>query len=131
VDDNPVNRRVALRTLEILGCVVETANDGAQAVELTKTNAYDLVFMDCHMPVMDGFEATVAIRDSESGDAHLPIVAMSASAMPADRECCLKAGMDDFVGKPINRVEVLAVIRRYIPSFSLAVEKAASAAPGI
>jgi two-component system sensor histidine kinase/response regulator len=130
VDDNPVNRRVALRMLETLGCMVETANDGAHAFELTKTNAYDLVFMDCHMPIMDGFEATMAIRDAESGDARLKIVAMSASTMPADRECCLKAGMDDFVGKPINRVEVLAVLRRYIPSFSLA-EKAASAAPGI
>lgn len=127
VDDNPVNRRVALRTLETLGCEVDLANDGAEAFERVKVRTYDIVFMDCHMPVMDGFEATIAIRESESEDAHLPVVAMTASSMPADRECCLKAGMDDFVAKPINRAEVVAVLRRFIPSFSLREENTASA----
>jgi CheY-like chemotaxis protein len=127
VDDNPVNRRVALRTLETLGCEVDLANDGAQALERVKARTYDIVFMDCHMPVMDGFEATTAIRDSEAEDVHLPIVAMTASSMPADRECCMKAGMDDFVAKPISRAEVVSVLRRYIPSFAPAAEKAASA----
>ncbi len=127
VDDNPVNRRVALRTLETLGCIVDVANDGAQAVELIKARPYDVVFMDCHMPVMDGFEATAAIREQESEDVHLPIIAMTASTMPADRECCLKAGMDDFVAKPISRVEVLTVLRRHIRSFSPAAKAAAAA----
>lgn len=127
VDDNPVNRRVALRTLETLGCEVDLANDGAQALECVKARTYDIVFMDCHMPVMDGFEATTAIRDSESEDVHLPVVAMTASSMPADRECCMKAGMDDFVAKPISRAEVVAVLRRYVPSFAPAAEKSASA----
>jgi len=127
VDDNPVNRRVALRTLETLGCEVDLANDGAQALERVKARTYDIVFMDCHMPVMDGFEATTAIRDAESEHVHLPIVAMTASSMPADRECCMKAGMDDFVAKPISRAEVVSVLRHYIPSFAPAAEKAASA----
>jgi len=125
VEDNGVNQRVALRTLENMGCLVELASDGAKAVEMVKVQSYDLIFMDCQMPIMDGYEATGEIRRRESGGKHVPIVAMTASSMQGDREQCLEAGMDDYVSKPINRAEVLAALQRHIPA--LAAEKAAAA----
>jgi signal transduction histidine kinase/ActR/RegA family two-component response regulator len=103
VEDNPVNQKVAGRMLERLGCTVELAEDGRAAVERLRGARVDLVFMDCQMPVMDGFEATRAIRRAESGQGRrVPIVAMTAHAMASDREACLAAGMDDYLAKPIR-----------------------------
>ncbi len=129
VEDNGVNLRVASRTLENMGCIVESAEDGAKAVEMVKMQAYDLVFMDCHMPIMDGYEATAEIRRGEADGKRVPIVAMTASVMQGDREQCLRAGMDDYVSKPISRSEVSAALQRHIPA--LTAEKAAAVAPSL
>ncbi|MGA9120020.1 MAG: ATP-binding protein [Bacteroidota bacterium] len=102
VEDNEGNRLVASVMLERLGQNVEFAQNGEEALEACRQKKYDLVFMDCQMPVMDGFEATRKIREVEaSGSGHVPIVAMTASALQEERELCLKSGMDGFVPKPI------------------------------
>ena len=108
-EDNPVNQEVALGLLEALGVSADVVENGRQAVEQVAAARYDLVLMDCQMPELDGFAATAAIRshERESG-AHLPIVALTASALDGDREICLAAGMDDYLSKPFTR-EQLAV----------------------
>ncbi len=112
VDDNAINRQVVKRILEKMGCRVEQANDGQQAVERIQSEDFDLVLMDCQMPVMDGFEATAAIRDLPDATARTSIIAVTASAMAGDRERCLEAGMDDYLSKPIDRAELRAAIER-------------------
>ena len=87
--------------------------DGRQAVAMVKAGPLDLVFMDCQMPHMDGFEATAAIRCLQGAPAAVPIIAMTANAMKGDRERCLAAGMDDYVSKPIRRDTLAAVLDRW------------------
>ena len=99
-EDNPVNQMVAVKMLERLGCRADVAADGVEAVAMASRFPYDVVFMDVHMPNMDGFEATRRIR--EKGESVLWIVAMTANAMAGDRERCLEAGMNDYVAKPIT-----------------------------
>jgi CheY-like chemotaxis protein/HPt (histidine-containing phosphotransfer) domain-containing protein len=117
VEDNPVNRTVAVSILEEEGHTVSVAKHGKEALTLLKRagdDAYDMVFMDVQMPVMDGFEATQAIRTAEaSTHDHLPIVAMTANAMKGDREKCLNAGMDDYVAKPVRIKDIRSVIARW------------------
>ena len=116
VEDNPVNQKVAQMHLAKLGCMVKTVNDGQEAMHaMMQSDEYDIVFMDCQMPVMDGFEATKNIRayEAEQGG-HRCIVAMTANAMKGDRERCLKVGMDDYLSKPISRAKIFEVIRRNI-----------------
>lgn len=104
-EDNVVNQKVALKMLERLGVVADVANNGEEAVAAVTAKPYDLVFMDVQMPRMDGLEATRRIR--ALAPQHRPtIVAMTAHAMPGDREVCLAAGMDDYITKPV-RLEVL------------------------
>ena len=110
VEDNPVNQKVATRMIEKLGYSVETAGNGAEALRLTERNAYDLVFMDCQMPEVDGFEATRAIRRREGNGRHTPIIAMTAYAMVGDREKCLAAGMDDYITKPVRGEDLARVL---------------------
>jgi PAS domain S-box-containing protein len=104
VEDNPINQRVAMALLKRLGAVVTLAADGAEAVRMTDAATWDVVLMDCQMPVLDGFEATTQIRQREhrEGRPRQPIVAMTANAMQGDRERCLACGMDDHVPKPIT-----------------------------
>ena len=104
VDDNPVNQRVAQRMLEKLAIEVTLASNGAEALERIAETPFNAVLMDCQMPVMDGFEATRRIRDAEqrSGAAHLPIIALTANVMSEDRAKCLAAGMDEYLGKPLE-----------------------------
>jgi CheY-like chemotaxis protein len=83
---------------------------------MVAAHRYDLVFMDCQMPVMDGYQATEQIRRSEPPDRHVVIVAMTANAMQSDRQRCLDSGMDDYISKPINKSEVVAVLKRYLPA---------------
>ncbi len=119
VEDNAVNQLVASRMLQRLGFTVEFATDGKKAVDMVIANRYDLVFMDCQMPVMDGYQATEQIRRTEPPGRHTIIVAMTANAMQSDRERCIKSGMDDYVSKPINKSEVVAVLKRYLPASAL------------
>ena len=114
VEDNAVNQKLATRLLEKLGCRVDIAGNGREAVSQLVTFPYDLVFMDCQMPELDGYEATRLIRASQTPAARIPIVAMTANAMRGDREKCLEAGMDDYVAKPIRAVDLAAMLERWV-----------------
>jgi PAS domain S-box-containing protein len=112
-DDNAINRMLAKRILERLGCRVDTANNGTEVVTLAKDASFDLIFMDCHMPHMDGFEATRIMRESQAGPRRIPIVALTASVTARDREECLMAGMDDFLGKPLEVEQLHAMVDKW------------------
>jgi PAS domain S-box-containing protein len=101
-EDNLINQKLATRLLEKLGCSVDVAVNGLEVARLSAGNAYDVIFMDCQMPEMDGFEATAEIRQREGDTRRTPIVAMTAYAMSGDRQRCLRAGMDDYIAKPIR-----------------------------
>jgi PAS domain S-box-containing protein len=110
-EDNPVNQRVARAMLEKLGCVVTVAPDGRAAVAAWSAGGFDLVFMDCQMPEMDGYEATTAIRAAEAGSGRrIPIIAMTANATDEDRDRCLAAGMDAHVAKPARSADLAAAL---------------------
>ena len=115
VDDNPINQRVAVKMLEKLGCRVDLAGNGMEALAAVCRHPYPLVFMDCQMPDLDGFETTRLIRSQEQPGSHLPIIAMTANAMSGDREACLKAGMDDFISKPIIAEDLRAMVAHWLP----------------
>ena len=115
VEDNPVNQKVAARMLEKLGCRVDVAANGREAVEGLARIQYALVFMDCQMPEMDGFEATRLIRQQERAWGHIPIVAMTANAMAEDRARCQAVGMDDFLSKPVQSGDLSEMLRRWLP----------------
>lgn len=114
VEDNPVNQLVAKGMLAKLGCQVELATQGVEALARLEEQAFDLVLMDCNMPVMDGYEATRHIRERGRWPG-LPIVALTANAMPEERERCRAAGMDDYLAKPFRREDLLAVVDRWVP----------------
>ncbi len=118
VEDNAVNQKLARRLLEKSGLVVETAVNGREAVDRWSTGDYGIVFMDCQMPEMDGFEATAQIRRLEGAARHTPIIAMTAYALPQDRERCLKSGMDGYVSKPISAAEIQKMLDAFLPSFT-------------
>jgi signal transduction histidine kinase/CheY-like chemotaxis protein/ligand-binding sensor domain-containing protein len=115
-EDNPVNRRLAIRMMEKFGCTVETAGDGAEAVDMCARLPFDIVFMDCQMPEMDGYDAASAIRraEREHGWPRLPIVALTAHAAAADRDRCFAAGMDDYLSKPVSTEQMRAVLHRWM-----------------
>jgi CheY-like chemotaxis protein len=116
VEDNPVNSEVAAGMLETLGCATKVVENGRLALEVLSEASYDAVFMDCHMPVMDGMTATTEIRRREqsAGGARMPIIALTANAMEGDRERCLAAGMDDFLIKPFTLQKLAAMLRRWL-----------------
>ncbi len=115
VEDNPVNQRVAQMHLHKLGYTCHTVNDGCEALQASECTPYSIILMDCQMPVMDGFEATRAIRkrEAEQGEPHRIIIAMTANAMTGDRDRCLEAGMDDYLSKPISRDRLQEVLARW------------------
>ena len=113
VEDNPINRKMVVRMLERMDCRVDVAAHGLEAVEKAAKSSYDLIFMDCQMPEMDGYDATGEIRRHENGSRHTPIIAMTAHAMKGDREKCLRAGMDDYVPKPIKKEKMMEVLRQW------------------
>jgi two-component system, sensor histidine kinase and response regulator len=112
-EDNAVNRKVAVRMLEKLGYAADIAENGVEAVRAVSHVPYDIVFMDCQMPELDGFEATGRIRAMGGPVSHTTIVAMTANAMEGDREKCLGAGMDDYIAKPISQSGLGAAIDRW------------------
>lgn len=114
VEDNPVNQLVAKGMLAKLGCQVEVATQGVEALEWLEREDFELVLMDCNMPVMDGYEASRRIRQSGRWP-ELPIVALTANAMPEERERCRAAGMSDYLAKPFRREELLALIDHWVP----------------
>ncbi len=117
VEDNEINTFLALKQLQRIGFIVSAVNNGQQAVDAVTREHFDLVFMDCHMPEMDGFAATREIRRLEAGGTrHLPIVAMTADARDEDHQNCLRAGMDDYVSKPTSLESLRAVLHRWLPS---------------
>jgi CheY-like chemotaxis protein len=117
-EDNAVNAKIATNLLRKLGCSVDLAHDGAEAVRALEERSYSLVFMDCMMPEMDGYEATARIRALTTPMRAVPIVALTANAMEGDRERCLAAGMDDYVSKPIQREQLKRALDRWAPTRS-------------
>ena len=117
-DDNPLNQMVAKRMLEKLGGTVETANGGAEAADLLEKEKFDIVFMDCLMPEMDGYSATRLIRsrESEGGKERQLIVALTANALSGDREKSFAAGMDDYMAKPFSKADMVAILQKYRPN---------------
>lgn len=114
-DDNTTNQKVARLMLENLGCRVDVAANGHEAVEMLALLPYDVVFMDCEMPEMDGYEATAEIRRRHADARHVPVVAMTAKAIQGDRDRCLEAGMDDYISKPVQLEDLEAALARWIP----------------
>ncbi len=116
VDDNKINRVVAVKVLSQLGYQSDTANNGVDAIELIQNHHYDLIFMDCHMPVMDGYEATKAIRINENNEkksSHLCIIAMTANVLEGEREKCLDSGMDDYLTKPFKPSDITSIFEKW------------------
>ncbi|MEQ8264093.1 response regulator [Pseudohaliea sp.] len=117
VEDNPVNQEVYSLTLQAAGCQTRVAKNGAEALELTAEGGFDLVLMDCQMPVMDGFTATRRLREREvaEGTSRIPIIALTANALHEDEQRCIDSGMDAYLAKPVAREELLVTIARWAP----------------
>jgi len=117
-DDNPINITVATEMLERYGCTVTPAGNGIEALALVKQRDFDLIFMDCLMPEMDGFEATSKIRTLQNTDSdkpRTPIIAFTANAMKSDREKCMNAGMDDYISKPVHQESIEEILINWLP----------------
>jgi CheY-like chemotaxis protein/HPt (histidine-containing phosphotransfer) domain-containing protein/anti-sigma regulatory factor (Ser/Thr protein kinase) len=115
VEDNPINQQVAGAMLARLGLQMTLANNGREAVDLVREREFDLALMDCQMPVMDGYEATAAIRQLETSlDKRLPIIALTANSMQGDEQKCLEAGMDGFLAKPFTLVQLQVLLARWL-----------------
>ncbi|NOS75467.1 MAG: response regulator [Methyloglobulus sp.] len=117
-EDNPVNQEVAQLMLQGLGCIVDIAENGLEALKAIRKNTYDLVFMDCMMPIMDGYQATGEIRRQQNAGElkRFPIIALTANAIEGDREKCLLAGMDDYLSKPFKSESLLRIIKTWVKS---------------
>jgi len=124
VEDQSLNRDVAEGMLKSLGVAVDTAQDGRHALKMLEHNSYDVVLMDCRMPIMDGFTATAELRRREGSGPRVPVIALTADTTSAARDACLQAGMDDYLGKPFNRATLRAALARWIST-----RPAMSAAP--
>jgi CheY-like chemotaxis protein len=115
VEDSPVNLEVAVAILESMGCVVDTAVNGRHALDRHASGAYSLIFMDCQMPEMDGFEATTEIRRREAlSGSHTPIVALTASVVEDGRRRCLAVGMDDYLAKPFTLEQMRGILASWL-----------------
>ncbi|MEA2068669.1 MAG: response regulator, partial [Verrucomicrobiota bacterium] len=113
VEDNLVNQKVATAILKKAGCEVDTADNGQDAIQQVRQESYDVVLMDCQMPVMDGFEATARIRSMHGSLGKIPIIAITAHAMKDDKQKCIDGGMDDYIPKPVSRQALIDLINKY------------------
>lgn len=113
VEDNLVNQKVAVAMIKKTGCQVHVAANGAEALKMISDRRFDLIFMDCQMPIMDGFETTRTIRQMVGEIRDIPIVAMTAHALKEDRQKCLDAGMDDYLSKPVHKDKLRAILKKY------------------
>ena len=117
VEDNAVNQLLMSGMLAMQGADVDLAANGELGLEVMKTSSYDAIFMDCQMPIVDGYESTILIRSLEAGThKRIPIVAMTANASEADRLACLEAGMDDYMSKPVKRQDLLEAFQKHLIS---------------
>lgn len=114
VDDNLISQQISIKMLQKMGFQVHGANNGKEALEALSLIQFDLVFMDCQMPELDGFEATRKIRQDETKK-DLPIIALTANAMKSDRDACFDAGMNDFITKPVTAASLTVILEKYIP----------------
>ncbi|HEX7478582.1 MAG TPA: ATP-binding protein [Polyangiales bacterium] len=114
VEDNVENRALTVQLLEYMGCQVEQAADGREALEKLAAGHFDLVFMDCHMPKLNGYDATRELRKREQAGEHTTVIALTASVLPEERQKCIDVGMDDYVAKPFNRRDLCAVLQRWL-----------------
>lgn len=122
VEDYVINQDVAVRQLERLGYRADVVADGFAALKALELKRYDIVLMDCQMPVMDGYDATARIRSRELTGFHIPIIAMTANAMMGDREKCIAAGMDDYIAKPIQAEDLKRALEQWSPRSAHQVE---------
>jgi CheY-like chemotaxis protein len=125
VEDQPLNREVAIGMLAALGLEVETAHHGQQALDMLQSRSFDAILMDCEMPVMDGFSATRELRTREPAGTHIPVIALTADATGAGRAACLAAGMDDHLAKPFRREALHGILARWLGK-----DKQGAALPG-
>lgn len=116
VEDNTVNQKVATMYFKRFGCAIDTANSGEIALEKLKNNAYDIIFMDCYMPEMNGYETTAGIRNSGLKWADVPIVAMTANATGGTEQKCIESGMNECLSKPVDRTKIQAILEKYFPA---------------
>ena len=110
-EDNPINQRVGMLILQRAGFAIDVVSDGNEAVQAHIANPYDVILMDCQMPAMDGFEASRQIRGAKTKQP--VIIAVTANALAGERERCLRAGMDDYLSKPFQAEQLVAVVRKW------------------
>lgn len=128
-EDNPVNQKVALRQLLKLGICADAVANGLEVIEALQRTRYDVVFMDCQMPELDGYEATRRIRAGHALNPRVHIVALTANAMLGDREKCLESGMDDYLSKPVRLEDLQGAIERSIPAIHQSTDAPSSPIP--
>lgn len=116
VEDYFINQEVTQGILELMGFEVDLAENGREALERHDTHEYDIILMDIQMPEIDGYEATKKIRTREKDAKRTPIIALTANALAGDKEKCLKAGMDDYISKPVEAEKLEDILQRYLPS---------------
>ena len=114
VEDTLINQKVTKMMLQKLGIVVTIADNGQIAVDLCKEQGFNLILMDCQMPVLDGFDATKIIRDNETAGQHTPIIALTANVLQTEKDKCFAAGMDDFIAKPVSKQVLTLMLQKHL-----------------